>query len=199
MADYIIFFPIVLMSVVFHEYAHGLVAEKLGDPTARQMGRLTLNPLKHIDVFGMFIFPAMLRLLGLPPLGWAKPVPVNFFNLENPKRDMVWVAVAGPLTNFSLAVIASQLSRWIQVPILTEGLLLIMFMNLILAVFNLIPIPPLDGGRVIVGLLPDAWAARYARIEPYGFILVIILLNLGVLNFVSQIVGFLARTLIHGF
>lgn len=197
-ADYIIFFPIVLMSVVFHEYAHGWAADKLGDPTARQMGRLTLNPFKHIDVFGMFVFPTILRLLGLPPLGWAKPVPVNFFNLHNPKRDMMWVAVAGPLTNLFLAVIASRFSLLVHVPLLTEGLFLLMLINLVLAVFNLIPILPLDGGRVMAGLLPNDWGRRYARIEPFGFLLIIVLMNLGALNFVSGIVNLMAKTLIRG-
>lgn len=197
--DIIITVCVVLFSVVLHEFAHGWTANRFGDPTARLAGRLTLNPIKHVDVFGMLIFPAIMRLLNLPALGWAKPVPVNFFNLRNPKRDMIWVSIAGPATNFFLAVIASQFLRLAAggPALAVETLKTILVINLVLALFNLIPIPPLDGGRVAVGLLPDRWAYRYAMIEPFGFIIILLLLNFGWLNFMGNIVESLANLLVY--
>ncbi len=172
-----------LMAITCHEVSHGYVASKLGDNTASSMGRLTLNPLKHLDIFGTL----MIFVVGI---GWAKPVPVNFNNLRHPKRDMIWVAAAGPLTNFTLALIsaiamrgfvayaemvtaASPLSMLLE-PI-TLMLAFSVYINLLLAIFNLIPVPPLDGGRVAVGLLPYRQAAAYSRIEPYGMIIIIVL------------------------
>lgn len=172
-----------LMAITCHEVSHGFVADRLGDHTARSMGRLTLNPLKHLDIFGTL----MVFLVGI---GWAKPVPVNFNNLRNPKRDMIWVAGAGPVTNFSLAILSALVMRGILAvadgaagdasarfflePV-AEMLAFSVYINLLLGVFNLIPLPPLDGGRVAVGLLPYRQAVGLAKLEPYGMIVVIVL------------------------
>ncbi len=180
----------VLLAIVLHEVAHGWVADKLGDDTARWMGRLTLNPIKHIDPIGTIVIPLALLVMGAPFLfGYAKPVPVNFNKLRNPKRDMIWVALAGPLTNLALAF-ASALLLWfaIQLPAsfswFTQPLALMcqasIIINIVLCIFNLLPIPPLDGGRVAVGLLPGPLAYQLSRIEPYGFFIIVGLLMLGV-------------------
>jgi len=170
----------VLLAITLHEAAHGYVAWKLGDDTAYLKGRVTFNPLKHVDLFGTIILPALLIFVRAPFLfGWAKPVPVNFYRLRRPKRDMVWVALAGPGINIVLAIVSAALLHlapifsgdtelWI-VRMLQNS----MFLNLLLAVFNMIPLPPLDGGRVAVGLLPPALARPLARVERFGFLILI--------------------------
>jgi len=186
----------VVLAVVLHEVAHGWVAFKLGDDTAHWMGRLTLNPLKHIDPFGTLLIPLMLIVAGSPFLfGYAKPVPVDFRKLRNPRRDMVWVAMAGPVTNLLLAFASTLLLMlavnmpqsmiWAAEPLalMCQASIII---NLVLCIFNLLPLPPLDGGRVAVGLLPGPAAYQLARIEPYGFIIIVGLLLLGVLQ---QVIG----------
>ncbi len=182
----------VVLAVVLHEVAHGWVAERLGDDTARWMGRLTLNPLKHIDPIGTVVIPIALIVIGSPILfGYAKPVPVDFRKLRRPKQDMVWVALAGPAANILLAL-ASALVLWLSVHLqasaawVAEPLSLMcqasILINIVLCIFNLIPLPPLDGGRVAVGLLPGPAAYRLSRLEPYGFIIVVALLLLGVIQ-----------------
>ena len=185
----------VIIAITLHEAAHGYVAWRLGDDTAYRMGRVTFNPIKHIDAFGTILLPAMLWIVGAQFLfGWAKPVPVNFGRLRRPRRDMVLVAAAGPGTNIALAWVSGVLihlaglfpagmESW-----LILGLGISILINSVLATFNMIPLPPLDGGRVAVGLLPDKFAYRLARLERWGmliligvlFILPIVLARIGI-------------------
>lgn len=186
----IILAPPLLLALTFHEFAHGYVAFRLGDPTAQALGRLTLNPLKHLDPLGtiaFFIFK----------IGWAKPVPVNPAYFKDPQKDMLWVALAGPATNLALAVISalmvktvvllaqsipySAMGEAILVP-LNSTLIASVWINLVLCIFNFLPIPPLDGSRILTGILPPALARSYASIERYGFVLLIILAYSGVLS-----------------
>lgn len=172
-----------LLAITLHEAAHGFVAWKLGDDTAYRAGRLTLNPLRHIDPVGTVLIPAMLLLFRAPFLfGWAKPVPVNFWALPSPRRDMAIVALAGPLTNLAQAYIAMLLFHLVPFfgewtgPWIALNLQNAILINLILCVFNMIPLPPLDGGRVAVGWLPLALARPLARLERYGMVILLILL-----------------------
>ena len=186
--------PIVL-GVTLHEAAHGWVAWKLGDTTAFNQGRVTFNPLKHIDVFGTLVLPAILLLAsgGKMSFGYAKPVPVNFWELAKPRRDMVLVALAGPGSNLILAVLAAGLlplvdsAPYFMQSWLTESLMMLLLFNLILCIFNMIPIPPLDGGRVAVGILPPAIAMQLERLERAGF--GIILFGLFLLPWLGDQVG----------
>lgn len=181
----IILAPPFLFALTIHECAHGYVAYRLGDPTAHNLGRLTLNPLKHIDPLGVLFFI-------IAKIGWAKPVPVDPRYFKNPRHDMLWVSLAGPGSNFALAVISAvavKLLLGLGAVLPTAVLLPIISMvgasiwiNLMLAVFNLLPIPPLDGSKILMGLLPPHLAASFARIEPFGFILMLILFYTGILS-----------------
>lgn len=198
----------ILFAITVHEAAHGWVAKRLGDPTADRLGRLTLNPIKHIDPIGTVILPILMMVTAGFAIGWAKPVPVTWENLRQPKRDMILVALAGPVSNLLMAIfwgLVIQISlhlpasvEWVSEPLKLMGQFGI-FVNILLMVFNLLPIPPLDGGRVATGLLPGPWAWQLSRLEPYGFFIIIFLLVTGALWFildpiriaVTQIVGFL--------
>jgi Zn-dependent protease len=170
----------VLLAITLHEAAHGLAARLLGDDTAYRMGRVTLNPIKHIDLFGTILLPAMLIIMKAPfVFGYAKPVPVNFANLRKPKRDMFWVAAAGPAANIVMAVIwvllvyatphfPEEFQDW-WTAMLSNGF----YLNILLAVFNMLPVLPLDGGRMLVGVLPRTFAIQFARTEKYGFMFLI--------------------------
>ncbi len=196
------------VAIVFHEYAHGFVAFRLGDPTAREHGRLTLNPLAHIDPIGTVLLPLLLAVFGLPVFGWAKPVPVNAGYFRNPFRGMLFVAVAGPITNLSLALLATGIGRLalsaVRITFLLQesfaaslsraGFFLLgyfVIINVVLAVFNMIPIPPLDGSRVLSYLLPAGGRRFMLILEQYGFLILLALILLGgltgILNWTSVI------------
>lgn len=191
----------VIFGITVHEVSHGWVASKLGDKTALMLGRLTLNPIKHIDPLGTIIIPAILLSLGGFVFGWAKPVPVTWRNLRHPKRDMVLVAIAGPLSNFLMAflwavvmkigVTLTQTLPNVGIPLAYMGRAGILI-NAVLMVLNLLPLPPLDGGRVVSGLLPGRLAYYYDQIEPYGFIIIVILLA-------TKLLGVMLSPFITGF
>lgn len=188
-----------VLAITLHEAAHGYAAKRLGDLTAYQEGRITLNPIKHIDLIGTLVVPAVLLLAtgGKIAFGWAKPVPVNFSALRNPKRDMLWVAAAGPGANLAMAIGWALLFKlaltapenYFSSPMLemSKGGI---FINLVLMVLNLIPVPPLDGGRIAISALPHAMAYNLAKLEPYGLLIIMLLMASGVLSsFMYPILG----------
>lgn len=180
-------FGIVLVSLTFHEAAHAWTAERLGDPTARMLGRVSLNPLVHIDPIGTLLLPLVALLSGLPIIGWAKPVPVNINRLRHHRRDFMIVAAAGPLSNLAQAVVAGVLFQVLSSALADSPMLLVILIrfvqiNLLLAFFNLIPIPPLDGGNVLAGLLPESGAVVLDSLRQWGFIILYALMLTGVLS-----------------
>jgi len=204
----------VLIAVTFHEAAHGFVARFLGDETASRLGRVSLNPLRHIDPFGTIVLPGLLLLARSPFLfGYAKPVPVNFRALRHPRNGMVLVAAAGPVMNIVLAIVAAlSFHLVVYLPVIAGQWVALnlknaLIINIVLAVFNLFPLPPLDGGRIVVGLLPNIFANSIARLEPYGMMILIGLLivlpllgsQLGVdLGFVSHLISSATNSVIKG-
>jgi Zn-dependent protease len=197
---------VVLFAITIHEASHGWAANKMGDPTAYAMGRVTLNPIAHIDPVGTILLPLILVVMGAPPFGWAKPVPVNPLNLRDPRRDNLIISAAGPLSNFSVAFIALMGIKLFKIlnPNLfytyrglsgpAEGIFMILYLtviiNVILAVFNLIPIPPLDGSGVLMGLISEEAAEKYEQIRPYGFMILLVLIMTGI---IGRILGVIVR------
>ena len=178
----------VLFAITVHEVAHGWVANRLGDATAKMAGRLTINPIRHVDPVGTVLVPGLLLAIGGFLFGWAKPVPVNFGNLNHPKRDMIYVAIAGPGANLVMAFIwgavgllARYLPEFAAMPLLYMSIAGL-YINAILMLVNMIPLPPLDGGRVVAGLLPPALATSYSKLEPYGLFIMLGLLATGMLG-----------------
>lgn len=196
----------ILIAVTFHEVAHGWIADRLGDPTARLLGRLTLNPIKHLDPIGTLVF-FLTRMIG-----WAKPVPVNPLNFRDPLKGMMWVAIAGPATNLFLAAVSAAILRLLiasgilfdpSMSFVMEPVYKMIYMSVIinvgLAVFNFIPIPPLDGSKILMGLLSRDQAHVFARLEPYGFIILILFIMTNIDRMVlSPIIGFTVSLLLGG-
>lgn len=196
--------PPILLAVTVHESAHGWMAWKLGDPTARNMGRLTLNPISHLDPIGTLVF------FLTQTIGWAKPVPVNPMYFRNPKQDMIWVALAGPVSNILLAVISAVILRQLIGPLsmwhtdynyVIKPLLYMSFIsiqiNIGLAIFNLIPVPPLDGSKVLMGILPDSAVKSYLKVERYGFLILLLLIFTGVTDrIIVPVINYANRLLI---
>ena len=198
LTGFLFLFPLFMMAVVIHEVSHGVVADYLGDLTARRAGRLTLNPFRHMDLFGTVLLPLFLQLVHAPfVFGWAKPVPVDYRNLRHPKRDMFWIGAAGPAANFLLAATAALLLKAggpALPPVLAELLRAVALINIGLGAFNLLPVPPLDGSRVLAGLLPARLAAGLLRLERWGILLVMLLLYFGIIDrVVWPAVAWLAR------
>lgn len=182
-----------IFAITVHEVAHGWVAYRLGDKTARMLGRLTLNPVKHIDPVGTLLIPAVLLIFSNFIFGWAKPVPITTENFKNPRRDMAFVAIAGPFSNLIMALIWAVILKlalfslgsapWVAMPLIYMGQAGIII-NLVLMILNILPIPPLDGSRVLYAIIPAKYAYQFSRIEHYGFIIIILLLITGVLGYI---------------
>lgn len=197
----------VLFAITVHEVAHGWVARQLGDPTASRLGRLTLNPVRHIDPIGTLVVPLLSVLISGFVFGWAKPIPVTWGNLRNPKRDMTLVALAGPLSNLCMAlgwalvlkvtVLYYEAMAWVTEPLILMGIAGV-FVNSILLVLNLVPLPPLDGGRVVTGLLPGKLAWHFARLERFGLLILLALLVTGLLQAVIGPVIYVCLWLLSG-
>ena len=194
----------ILFAITVHEAAHGYVARYFGDMTAHYMNRISLNPIRHIDPLGTIIFPALTLMLGGILFGWAKPVPVNFSNLNNPKKDMFWVALAGPAANFFMAIFWTILLARINLfPDDAELFMRVMCLagiqiNIVLMVLNLLPIPPLDGGRIAVSVLPYPWSSYIAGLERYGFLILIFLLITGLLGQILMPLVMFSQSIIFG-
>ncbi len=193
--------PPFLFALTIHEYSHGLVAYRLGDPTARNLGRLTMNPLKHLDPLGVLAFIIM-------KIGWAKPVPVNPRYFKNPLKDMIWVALAGPGANLMTAIASSLVAQLLITfsAVIPKAILFPLFqmvsasiwINIALAIFNLLPIPPLDGSKVLMGILPPRQAATFARMEPFGFIILLGLFYTGIIQSILMPIIGIAEKVIAG-
>ena len=201
----VVWTPPVLLAVTLHEVAHGWVARELGDDTAETLGRLSFNPLKHVDPVGTVLVPGLLYVLAGIVFGWAKPVPVNWDKLRNPRRDMALVALAGPLANVVMLLIWAAVAKlglsYGQDYFVTTGLAGIMI-NAVLIALNLLPVPPLDGSRVVSALLPAEMALQYGRIEPYGLIILLVLIGSGALSRLMEptmdVIGWVMQTLLSG-
>ncbi|HLC16774.1 MAG TPA: site-2 protease family protein [Thermodesulfovibrionia bacterium] len=194
----------ILVAVTFHEVAHGMVAYKLGDTTAKDAGRLTLNPIKHLDLFGSLVF----IITGI--IGWAKPVPVNPSKLKNPKKDMMWVSLAGPAANIVIAILMAVVLRLLLQPLSVQSffdvrilfpiltmLKIGVIMNIGLAIFNAIPVPPLDGSKILMGLLPLKQAIAFSKLEPYGIFILLILIMTDIVDYtIAPVIHILVKVLL---
>ncbi|MGB2905657.1 MAG: site-2 protease family protein [Candidatus Aminicenantaceae bacterium] len=212
---------VILFAITIHEAAHGWAANKLGDPTAMILGRVTLNPIAHIDPFGTVLLPLLMVIMGAPPIGWAKPVPVNPMNLKNPKKDNLLISAAGPVSNMLAATLAGIVFKIIiglrprtiydlnlaldrggsipgfnPIPILAIILFYAVFLNMFLAVFNLIPIPPLDGSGILIGLISESAAQKVEQLRPFGIIIVFGMLWLGILDIILKPIWFIIQQLL---
>lgn len=191
---------VILLALSVHESAHGWMAERFGDPTARMQGRITLNPIAHIDPIGTVIFPIILAMVGAPVFGWAKPVMVNPYNLKNPKKDNMYIAAAGPVSNIIMAIMSIAIFLLLKqtgfigsiyvtsrvAEAVTMLLLNLILINIFLAIFNLLPVPPLDGSRILEGVLEGESLNTYKKIEPYGFIILMAVIYLGIFDLVAR-------------
>lgn len=209
---------VILFAITIHEASHGWAANKLGDPTAMMLGRVTLNPVAHIDPFGTILLPLLMVIMRAPPFGWAKPVPVNPLNLRNPKKDNLLISAAGPVSNISAAILAGVLFKVLVATRPTTlyelgavfrggsisspfgGLAVILYftvlLNVFLAVFNLIPIPPLDGSGILLGLVSEEWAQKVEQLRPFGFIIVLAMLWLGILELILRPIYYIIELLL---
>jgi len=202
---------ILLFAISIHEASHGWAAHKMGDPTAYHMGRITLNPIRHIDPIGTILLPLMLIIMRAPPFGWAKPVPVNPLNLKDPRKDNIIISIAGPASNLAVALIAFIILKIILknanlfygggfsvlLSSIIDILYLTILLNAILAFFNLIPIPPLDGSGIVMGLISEEAAQKYEQIRPYGFFILILLIMTGVIGRILGAVQQLVNSLLQ--
>ncbi|MEN8223220.1 MAG: site-2 protease family protein [Acidobacteriota bacterium] len=204
---------VILLALSVHESAHGWMAERFGDPTARMQGRITLNPIAHIDPVGTVIFPIILAMIGAPVFGWAKPVMVNPYNLKNPKKDNMYIAAAGPVSNILMAagsivlfLILKNIGIIGSIYVTSRGaeaitilLLNLILINIFLAIFNLLPVPPLDGSRILEGVLEGEALHTFKKIEPYGFLILMAVIYLGVFDIVARpVINLVMRILFYG-
>ena len=204
---------VILLALSVHESAHAWMAERFGDPTGRMQGRITLNPIAHIDPVGTVIFPIILAMIGAPVFGWAKPVMVNPYNLRNPKKDNMYIAAAGPVSNILMAagaiviflilkkagIIGSIYVTSKGAEAITILLLNLILINIFLAIFNLLPVPPLDGSRILEGVLEGEALHTFKKIEPYGFLILMAVIYLGVFEIVARpVINFVMRILFYG-
>ncbi|MCK4889430.1 MAG: site-2 protease family protein [Candidatus Aminicenantes bacterium] len=204
---------VILLALSVHESAHAWMAERFGDPTGRLQGRISLNPIAHIDPIGTIIFPVMLAIIGAPVFGWAKPVQVNPFNLRNPRKDSIYIAAAGPVSNIIMAIggivvfiilkqagiVGSIYVTSRSAEAITILLLNLILINIFLAIFNLLPVPPLDGSRILEGVLEGEALRTFKKIEPYGFFILMAVIYLGVFDLIARpVINFIMKILFYG-